>query len=172
MARYPKEEMVTTAKPHRKKMMCFLNIGKMSLKSPTKQIMLIRLMIKLDMYAKGVYNNTKQAIIMLHFTETPIFTRIIGELLDDENYYSLQLELLKNPHKGDLVVGGGGIRKIRCAASNKGKSGGVRVIYYFVDEQGVFYMLYAYPKSKMDNLSREKLSLLRNLVKQELSDER
>lgn len=102
----------------------------------------------------------------------PIFTRIIGELLDDENYYSLQLELLKNPHKGDLVVGGGGIRKIRCAASNKGKSGGVRVIYYFVDEQGVFYMLYAYPKSKMDNLSREKLSLLRNLVKQELSDER
>ncbi|KOC58586.1 Replication protein [Habropoda laboriosa] len=43
-------------------------------------------------------------------------------------------ELLLQPDKGALIKNGGGIRKIRCSQSNKGKSGGIRVIYYWVTE--------------------------------------
>ncbi|XP_017797046.1 PREDICTED: uncharacterized protein LOC108578264 [Habropoda laboriosa] len=36
-------------------------------------------------------------------------------------------ELLLQPDKGALIKNGGGIRKIRCSQSNKGKSGGIRI---------------------------------------------
>ena len=34
------------------------------------------------------------------------------------------------PLRGDVLVGTGGIRKVRFARGGRGKSGGVRVIYY------------------------------------------
>lgn len=60
----------------------------------------------------------------LVFIETSVFTRQIIELLDDDEYQTLQTELMINPAKGDLIKEGGGIRKVRCAAKGKGKSGG------------------------------------------------
>ena len=47
------------------------------------------------------------------FIETPIFTRQIAELLDDREYAGLQKHLHENPDAGDLVPGGGGLRKQR-----------------------------------------------------------
>jgi len=32
---------------------------------------------------------------------------------------------------GDMVRGSGGVRKMRWAVGNKGKSGGIRIIYYW-----------------------------------------
>ena len=42
---------------------------------------------------------------------------------------SLQEELTVNPSKGDVIQGTGGLRKIRFAFENRGKSGSVRVCY-------------------------------------------
>ena len=67
------------------------------------------------------------------FIETSIFTKLIKELLSDNEYRLLQEELAAQPDKGDLIKNGGGIRKIRHGQQNKGKSGGIRVIYYWVD---------------------------------------
>ena len=49
----------------------------------------------------------------MEFIETPTFTKRITQLLSDEAYSALQIELAKHPKKGALIVGGGGIRKIR-----------------------------------------------------------
>lgn len=49
----------------------------------------------------------------MDFIETPTFTRLITELMDDENYLELQKELALHPKKGTLIVDGGGIRKVR-----------------------------------------------------------
>ena len=68
------------------------------------------------------------------FIETSIFTKQIKDLVSDEEYRQLQQDLLVQPDKGDLIKNGGGIRKVRCAQGNKGKSGGIRVIYYWVNE--------------------------------------
>lgn len=50
------------------------------------------------------------------FIETPIFTKqASGGLFTDGELSQLQLELQKNPNQGDLIVGSGGLRKIRLA---------------------------------------------------------
>ena len=67
----------------------------------------------------------------MEFIETPTFTRLVTALLSDEEYRALQNELLEDPERGDLIQGGGGIRKLRFALRGRGKRGGVRVIYYW-----------------------------------------
>ena len=74
--------------------------------------------------------------------------------MDDDNYSKLQTELVRNPDKGVLIVGGGGIRKIRWGLDKRrGKRGGVRIIYYYKDSKGQILMLFAYPKNVADNLT-------------------
>lgn len=55
------------------------------------------------------------------FIETPVFTRIIVDLIEDDIYMELQEELLENPRKGTVIPGAGGIRKIRVKSGTKGK---------------------------------------------------
>lgn len=63
-------------------------------------------------------------ITIMEFIETPTFTRMITVLLSDDEYTGLQNELVENPERGDIIKGGGGIRKLRYAAHGRGKSGG------------------------------------------------
>ena len=96
-----------------------------------------------------------------------IFIFQIKELVSDEEYRQLQQDLLVQPDKGDLIKNGGGIRKVRCAQGHKGKSGGIRVIYYWVTEDDQIFFLVAYPKSVKDNLTDKETSILRQLVKEQ-----
>ena len=101
----------------------------------------------------------------LVFIETSIFTPQILDLLSDTEYQALQADLMDNPARGDLIKGGGGIRKVRFAAKGKGKSGGIRVIYYWMCEDGQILMLLAYSKSTQDDLTDQQTTILRTLVK-------
>lgn len=100
------------------------------------------------------------------FIETPTFTRLISALLDDDEYAKLQEELVKRPDAGDLVKDGGGIRKFRWKRAGTGKSGGIRVIYYWLTEDNQILMLVAYPKNTKDSLTDKETSVLRKLVKE------
>jgi mRNA-degrading endonuclease RelE of RelBE toxin-antitoxin system len=53
-----------------------------------------------------------------------------------------------------------------AAVRGRGKSGGIRVIYYLVDE-GEIYFLFAYAKNEQEDLDSRQLRVLRNLVKEE-----
>lgn len=64
------------------------------------------------------------------FVETIWFTKRMSELLSEEEYSKLQWRLIEFPEAGDVIPGGGGIRKIRVSAKGKGTRGGARVIYY------------------------------------------
>ncbi|NMG49186.1 hypothetical protein GO613_13845 [Azoarcus communis] len=101
----------------------------------------------------------------MEFIETPVFTRLITGLLSDDDYAKLQLQLADRPDSGDVIPGGGGIRKLRYALPGRGKSGGIRVIYYWIKDDGQILMLVAYPKSKKDTLTDAEVALLRELVK-------
>jgi len=102
----------------------------------------------------------------MEFIETPTFTRLITALLSDEAYRGLQDELVEDPERGDIIKGGGGIRKLRYAVQGRGKSGGVRVIYYWVKDNHQIYLLVVYPKSKKDTLTDKETAILRELVKE------
>ena len=106
----------------------------------------------------------------MKFIETPTFTRLVLELLTDDEYRALQCSLCERPDQGKLIKGGGGIRKMRVASQGKGKSGGVRVIYYWITAQAQIYMLLVYPKSKKDSLTTGELTVLYALVRKELGD--
>lgn len=102
----------------------------------------------------------------MEFIETPTFTRLLLDLLSDDEYADLQNVLVDNPQRGDIIQGGGGIRKLRYALSGRGKSGGVRAIYYWLRDDHQIFMLLIYPKSKKDNLTDRETALLREFVKE------
>ncbi len=100
------------------------------------------------------------------FIETPTFTRLITQWLDDDDYSKLQDELSKRPDAGDLIKEGGGIRKLRWKRPGTGKSGGIRIIYYWITDDDQILMLVAYPKAVKDNLTDQEIALLKKLVKE------
>ncbi|QDJ12986.1 hypothetical protein CEP45_03595 [Mergibacter septicus] len=100
--------------------------------------------------------------------ETRIFEEDRKALLSDDEYQVFQTYLLANYDKGDVITQTGGCRKIRwkLSSNNKGKSGGVRVIYYVLTQQGKLYLLVMYPKNVKDNLTEKEKAQLKEIVEQ------
>lgn len=99
--------------------------------------------------------------------ETPLFTRRIPELMDDDEYALLPAALLVNPRAGVVIPGTGGIRKVRWSGSDRGKRGGTPVIYFAAIEHDTTLMLYAYPRNEQDDLSEVQKKALRAFVRAE-----
>ena len=76
------------------------------------------------------------------FVETSLFSKLLDHYLSDDEYRTLQNHLIEHPDAGNVIRGSGGVRKVRWASRGKGKSGGVRVIYYWAkaDEQTFFLL--------------------------------
>ncbi len=104
----------------------------------------------------------------MRFIETPVFTRAVQRHLDDDAYRALQLALVLRPEQGAVIPGAAGIRKMRWASRNRGKRGGLRVIYYWARREETFYMLYAYSKNQQGDLSVTQIRTLVRLVRKEL----
>lgn len=88
------------------------------------------------------------------FIETSAFTkRVMGYLTDDE-YLGLQMFLqIERPDAGQVVQGTGGVRKLRWAMTSRGKSGGLRVIYYWRVSKDEIWLLTMYSKNERENIS-------------------
>ena len=105
----------------------------------------------------------------IEFIETPIFTRQIKQIATDDELKELQKTLIESPDKGDLIQKTGGLRKVRMATGNQGKSGSARVIYFLATAE-VIYLVMAYPKSTKDSLTDAEKAALKMLT-QQLKDE-
>lgn len=92
--------------------------------------------------------------------------------MNDEAYRKLQLELLANPHAGDVIEGTGGLRKIRQADTRrgKGKRGGLRIIYYWWLAGAQFWLFTVYDKDQADDLTAEQRKTLKRLLESELQN--
>lgn len=98
--------------------------------------------------------------------EAEPFQRKVGRLLKNSERSELIAYLAMNPNAGALIQGAGGIRKLRWARSGGGKSGGVRVIYYFHSEGMPLYLLTIFGKNEKANISMEEKSILSKSVKE------
>ncbi len=99
------------------------------------------------------------------FIETSIFTKELVKLLSDDEYRMLQHNLVIRPTAGSLIKGTGGLRKIRWKSPGKGKSGGLRIIYYY-DPPDKIYMLFPYKKSDQEDLTPAQVKTLSKLIKE------
>jgi len=114
----------------------------------------------LDFYTLTAYTLSMECI----FVESKIFEKYRDEHLSDEDFRLFQAELMSNPKQGNVIQGTGGLRKVRVASKGKGKRGGSRVIYYFLDEKRRFYLLTIYGKSEMSDLTADQKKQLKSFM--------
>lgn len=77
------------------------------------------------------------------------------------------------PEAGVVMKGTGGIRKLRFAVGSKGKSGGVRIVYYFYNHSLPLFLLTVFAKNEQANLTnaeRNALAKLAQLIRETYGD--
>ncbi len=97
--------------------------------------------------------------------ETKRFAKNSKKLLGNKERVDLFEHLVGYPKSGDVIPGSGGIRKLRWKRPGMGKRGGVRVIYYFMDEYGLVSLLTVYAKSDKETLTKKEVKEFNDIIK-------
>jgi hypothetical protein len=97
--------------------------------------------------------------------ETATFLRQAKERLAAQEREAVVAYLACHPEAGDLMEGTGGVRKVRWAVQGRGKSGGVRVIYYYHSAQVPLFLLSVFAKNEKANLTAGEKADAKKLVK-------
>jgi hypothetical protein len=76
----------------------------------------------------------------------------------------MELSIAANPLAYPVMPQTGGCRKARWARGNRGKSAGIRAVFYYYVSGRAIYMLDAYPKNQKENLTDAEKNVLRSLA--------
>jgi hypothetical protein len=89
--------------------------------------------------------------------------------LNDDEYRELQLHLARDPEAGDVIQGTGGFRKVRWADARRGKGrrGGLRVIYFYFEQDGQIWFLTMYGKDEAADLTSKEKRALKAAIEEE-----
>ena len=96
--------------------------------------------------------------------ETTAYLARAEKLLSETEQRAVVEIVARDPTCGDLIEGAGGIRKLRFAVGGRGKSGGVRVVYYFHSEAMPVYLLTLFAKNEKSNLTNAERNALARFV--------
>jgi hypothetical protein len=83
---------------------------------------------------------------------TKQYEREAKRLLTETEISAMETSIAADPEAHPIIIGTGGIRKARWGRQGKGKSSGVRVIYYYWNADNEVYMLYVYAKKEQADL--------------------
>ncbi len=91
----------------------------------------------------------------------------------DDVLLEIQNDLLENPKRGPVIEGTSAVRKSRASdpTRGKGKSGGFRYMYYYIERDGQIFLLMVFNKNEQGNLTQKQKTTLSNLIR-ELREER
>ncbi|HEY7492533.1 MAG TPA: type II toxin-antitoxin system RelE/ParE family toxin [Candidatus Tectomicrobia bacterium] len=84
--------------------------------------------------------------------------------MSDEERSAFITYIAANPEAGDIMVGTAGVRKVRWGVGSRGKSGGVRVIYYYHNFQFPLFLLTVFAKNERENISQSEKNELKRLL--------
>ena len=99
------------------------------------------------------------------FIEAPIFSKLVYDYLNEDEYAALQWTLAVRPETGKVIQGSGGLRKIRWNARGQGKRGGARIIYYFQKENGEIWLITIYAKGEIEKIPTKTLKAIMEALK-------
>ncbi len=106
--------------------------------------------------------------------ETRQFNKSFDKLVGKSQRSKLHEALRLNPQAGILIRGTHGVRKLRWTRPGTGKSGGVRIIYYFYRKDKSLILLSLFAKNEKENLSDRdvnELARLANLLREKYEGE-
>jgi hypothetical protein len=104
--------------------------------------------------------------------ETPTFLASAAKAGMTEAERTAAVDLISaNPSAGEIMPGGGGVRKVRVPGRGKGKSGGYRVLTYYMTEDEPVFLISVINKDKIANLSDAQLAVVKSVAK-DIRDER
>ncbi len=93
--------------------------------------------------------------------ETPLFEKQAAAIWSEDEYNAFTFWIACNPDDGDVIPGTvPAARKVRWKRRGTGKSGGVRVIYYHLYEDGAVLLLTAYAKNERETIKADKINKL------------
>lgn len=101
---------------------------------------------------------------LVSIVELQAFIRNTEGVLTETEKDELKVYLALNPTAGVVVPGTGGVRKLRWAASGRGKRGGGRVIYYFHDEEMPLYLFNFFTKAAKSDLTGQEKKTLAKII--------
>lgn len=99
------------------------------------------------------------------FISLHAFDRMADGLLDDEDIRRIQDLLRETPHAGAVVKGTGGVRKLRVSVPDRGKRGGARLLYLYVQVRDVIYFIAVFDKTEQEDITPAGYAYLAKLVK-------
>ena len=100
----------------------------------------------------------------LEFVHLPSYRRSASGLIDEDRQRAIEDTLIANPETGAILVGTGGVRKLRVPLEPKGKRGGARLIYHYRRAKGRIYLIVAYAKNRKENLTPAERSVMKRLT--------
>jgi hypothetical protein len=101
---------------------------------------------------------------LITVVETRQFQQRAATRMSDAERQAFITFIAGHPEDGDIMVGTGGVRKSRWGVGSRGKSGGVRVIYYYHNPDMPIFLLTVFAKNERDNLNQREKNALRPLI--------
>ncbi len=92
------------------------------------------------------------------------YERQAKRLLSSDEKDLLQSAIAADTEAHPIVSGTGGVRKARWGRDRRGKSGGVRVIYYYWAPDTEVYMLSIYAKNEQPDMSADDRRVAKSFV--------
>src|SRR5215471_3895541 len=116
-----------------------------------------RCRLGLDLLAQSPHTTliayTREVVLVsMTVVETPGFWRDAAAALTEEQRSELVYYPAANPEAGDIMPETGGARKVRWRAKGRGKRGGARAIYYYLDQSLPLFLLNVFTKNEKANL--------------------
>lgn len=102
---------------------------------------------------------------LITVVETTAFSNAAKGCMKKDEVDALTNVLANDPEAGDIIQQTGGIRKLRFAIGNQGKSGSVRVVYYFYNDTMPVFLMAVFAKNEKDNLSKAERNTLAKVAR-------
>ncbi len=101
---------------------------------------------------------------MITIIETQQFTGKAAKVMSAAEKDDLLEFIARNPEAGDIIPGTGGVRKLRFAIQGKGKSGGIRVSYYYYNNRNPVLLFTVFGKNEKSDLTKKEKNILYGIV--------